>query len=153
MTDTQFDFQANVRRALGNRQLRENLRFAMGSMTAKRKAIFSDKEAFEALRSRGNAIRRRALLQLPELLERLEKKCTENGMSVHWAETTEEANGIVLDILRRHRATRLVKGKSMVSEEMHLNRFLAEHGIESLETDLGEFIIQLDGETDRKSVV
>lgn len=153
MIDKQFDFQANVRKALGNRQLRENLRFAMGSMTAKRKAIFSDKEAFEALRSRGNAIRRRALLQLPELLERLEKKCTENGMSVHWAETTEEANGIVLDILRRHRATRLVKGKSMVSEEMHLNRFLAEHGIESLETDLGEFIIQLDGETPSHIIV
>ena len=153
MTETQFDFQANIRKALANRQLRSNLSFAMGSMTAKRKAIFSDAAAFEALRAQGNAIRRRALLQLPELLERLEKKCIENGMSVHWAETTDEANRIVLGILRDHHARRLVKGKSMVSEEMHLNRFLADHGVESLETDLGEFIIQLDGETPSHIIV
>ena len=150
---THFDFKTNVRKALKNSQLRSNLKFAMGSMTAKRKAIFSDVEAFEALRVRGNAIRRRALLQLPELLERLEKKCTENGIQVHWAETTDEANRIVLRILEDHHAVRLVKGKSMVSEEMHLNHFLAERGIESLETDLGEFIIQLDGETPSHIIV
>jgi L-lactate dehydrogenase complex protein LldF len=151
--DTPFDFKANVKKALGNRQLRSNLKFAMGSMTAKRKALFSDTAAFEALRARGNAIRRRALLQLPELLEQLERKCTQNGITVHWAETTDAANELVLGILRDHGATRLVKGKSMVSEEMHLNRFLAEHGIESLETDLGEFIIQLDGETPSHIIV
>ena len=150
---THFDFKTNVGKALKNSRLRSNLKFAMGSMTAKRKAVFSDVEAFETLRARGNAIRRRALLQLPELLERLEKKCTENGIQVHWAETTDEANRIVLRILEEHRAVRLVKGKSMVSEEMHLNRFLAEHGIESLETDLGEFIIQLDGETPSHIIV
>jgi L-lactate dehydrogenase complex protein LldF len=148
-----FDFKTNVRKALNNTQLRSNLKFAMGSMVAKRKALFSDSEALEALRARGNAIRRRALLQLPELLERLEKKCTENGISVHWAETTDEANHIVLRILEEHHAVRLVKGKSMVSEEMHLNRFLGERGIESLETDLGEFIIQLDGETPSHIIV
>jgi L-lactate dehydrogenase complex protein LldF len=59
----------------------------------------------------------------------------------------------VLAIMQRHRATRLVKGKSMVSEEMHLNHFLAEHGIEALETDLGEFIIQLDDETPSHIIV
>jgi L-lactate utilization protein LutB len=98
-------------------------------------------------------MRRRALLQLPELLERLEKKCTENGIAVHWAETTDAANEIVLRILQDHEATRRVKGKSMVSEEMHLNHFLADHGVESLETDLGEFIIQLDGETPSHIIV
>jgi L-lactate dehydrogenase complex protein LldF len=66
---------------------------------------------------------------------------------VHWAETTAEANEEVLAILRRHEVTHLVKGKSMVSEEMHLNDFLEARGIESLESDLGEYIIQLDGET------
>ncbi|MDY0374501.1 MAG: LutB/LldF family L-lactate oxidation iron-sulfur protein [Desulfobacterium sp.] len=148
-----FDFKANVRKALKNSQLRSNLKFAMGSMTAKRRVIFSDSEAFEALRVQGSAIRRRALLKLPELLERLEKKCTENGISVHWAETTDEANRIALRIVKDHNAVRVVKGKSMVSEEMHLNHFLAEHGIESLETDLGEFIIQLDGETPSHIIV
>ena len=96
-----FDFKANVRKALKNSQLRSNLKFAMGSMTAKRRVIFSDSEAFEALRVQGSAIRRRALLKLPELLERLEKKCTENGISVHWAETTDEANGIAHRIDRK----------------------------------------------------
>ncbi len=150
---TGFDFRANVIKALDNRQLRSNLKFAMASMTAKRKTVFNDLDAFEALRAQGGAIRRRALLQLPELLERLEQKCTENGMSVHWAETTDAANRIVLNILQDHHAVRLVKGKSMVSEEMHLNHFLADHGIESLETDLGEFIIQLDGETPSHIIV
>jgi len=90
---------------------------------------------------------------LPELLEQLETRCTENGIQVHWAETGESANRIVLEILNRHDATRLVKGKSMVSEEMHLNRFLKENGIEALETDLGEFIIQLEGETPSHIIV
>jgi L-lactate dehydrogenase complex protein LldF len=59
----------------------------------------------------------------------------------------DDANEIVLGILRARGATRLVKGKSMVSEEMHLNDFLEKNGVESLESDLGEYIIQLDGET------
>jgi hypothetical protein len=59
----------------------------------------------------------------PTLLEQLEANCTRNGIQVHWAEDTAEANGIVLDIMRRHDAPDIVKGKSMVSEEMHLNHF------------------------------
>jgi L-lactate dehydrogenase complex protein LldF len=72
---------------------------------------------------------------------------------VHWAEDTAQANGIVLDILRRHDAHDIVKGKSMVSEEMHLNHFLEENGIEAIETDLGEFIIQLNHETPSHIIV
>jgi len=77
----------------------------------------------------------------------LETKCRENGIQVHWAETAADANEIVLSIMQKHRAKRMVKGKSMVSEEMHLNRFLQDHGITVMETDLGEYIIQLAGET------
>jgi len=72
---------------------------------------------------------------------------------VHWAETPAVANRIVLEIIESHAATRVVKGKSMVSEEMHLNAFLATHGIEAVETDLGEFIIQLNGETPSHIIV
>jgi L-lactate dehydrogenase complex protein LldF len=92
-------------------------------------------------------VRANALARLPDLLEQLEQRCTENGIQVHWAETPEQANHTVLAILRDHGARRLVKGKSMVSEEMELNSFLERHGIECLESDLGEFIIQLAGET------
>jgi len=142
----QFDFTKNVSLALDDRQLRRNLRKAMDTLIEKRNSVFCDPKATEALRDLGGAIKRRALSRLPQLLVQLEECLQKNGIQVHWAETTAEANQAVLDIMRCHNATRLVKGKSMVSEEMHLNSFLQRHGIESMETDLGEFIIQLDNE-------
>lgn len=140
-------FRPAAAEALKNPQLRANFRRAMDGLMAKRAALFSDPVEWRDLRALGAAIRARTLARLPELLEILEKNCAANGIRVRWAETTEEANTIVLEILREHGATRVVKGKSMVSEEMHLNDFLEKHGIESLESDLGEYIIQLDGET------
>jgi len=83
---------------------------------------------------------------LPELLEKLEAKCIANGIQVHWAESVAEANGVVLDILQKHGAKSVIKGKSMVSEEMELNHHLEAHGIRAVESDLGEYIIQLAGE-------
>ena len=153
MTEAVVDFPKNFKKALGDGQLRHNLRAAMDTLGMRRRTLFSDLDVFEKLRERGDAIRQRALRQLPELLERLEKKCTENGMQVHWAETPAEANAICLEIIQKHNATRVIKGKSMVSEEMHLNHFLDERGIEALETDLGEYIIQLDHETPSHIIV
>ena len=145
-SDAGFNFRRNVSRALKDKQLRKNFKLAMENFILKRQQIFSDESETEQLRSIGNAIKSRALTQLPHLLEQLETKCTHNGIRVHWAETTAEANQQVLSIMNRHQATRLVKGKSMVSEEMGLNEFLQENGIEVIETDLGEFIIQLNNE-------
>ncbi len=125
----------------------------MDTLGLRRRTLFSDSVAFEQLRAHGDAIRQRALQQLPQLLEQLEQQCTKNGMQVHWAETPAAANQICLDIIQRHHAHRVIKGKSMVSEEMHLNHFLAEHNIEALETDLGEYIIQLDHETPSHIIV
>jgi L-lactate dehydrogenase complex protein LldF len=140
-------FRSAASQALKNPQLRANFRRAMDGLMAKRAALFADPVEWRDLRALGGAIRSRTLAKLPELLEALEARCSANGIRVRWAETTEEANAIVLEILQRHGATRVVKGKSMVSEEMHLNDFLEDHGIESLESDLGEYIIQLDHET------
>lgn len=140
-------FRAAAVEALGNAQLRANFRRAMDGLMAKRAAMFADPVEWRDLRGLGASIRARALAKLPELLETLERNCAGNGIFVRWAETTEEANAIVLEILKARGATRVVKGKSMVSEEMHMNDFLEKHGIESLESDLGEYIIQLDGET------
>jgi len=151
--EARFDFKAKIAHALKDRQLRSNLKSAMDGLRQKRLGVFADPQELEVLREQGRAIRARALNRLPDLLEQLERRCTKNGIQVHWAETGESANRIVLQILNRHDATRLVKGKSMVSEEMHLNRFLKEHGIEALETDLGEFIIQLEGETPSHIIV
>ena len=140
-------FRAAAMRALGDAQLRTNFRRAMDGLMAKRAAAFADPIEWRDLRALGAAIRARSLARLPELLERLEERCRENGIEVHWAETADDANAIVRAILEKHGAKRVVKGKSMVSEEMHLNDDLERHGIESLESDLGEYIIQLDGET------
>ncbi|MEJ2453737.1 MAG: LutB/LldF family L-lactate oxidation iron-sulfur protein [Candidatus Thiodiazotropha sp.] len=141
------DFHQGVIRSLRDGALRGHLRRAMDMLMEKRQALFPDPDELESLRRRCMAIRAHALSNLPELLERAEARCEENGIRVHWAETPEEANGIVHDILQRHGVTRLVKGKSMVSEEMGLNHYLEARGIECLESDLGEFIIQLAGET------
>jgi L-lactate dehydrogenase complex protein LldF len=147
MADTAiFNFKQNINQALGDGQLRRNLKSAMDGLIAKRQAVFSDEDELAELRTLAHAIKKRALSRLPQLLEQLERKCTENGIQVHWAETPLEADRLVLDIMQQHDAERLVKGKSMVSEEMHLNDYLKQYGIEALETDLGEFIIQLEGE-------
>jgi L-lactate dehydrogenase complex protein LldF len=115
----------------------------MDGLVAKRLAAFPDTDELERLRDQGRAIRAHAVARLPELLEELERNCTRNGMEVHWAETGEEANRIVLEVLARAGARALLKGKSMVSEEMGLNEHLAAEGIAPVETDLGELIIQL----------
>ncbi len=141
-----LNFHRNILRALNDKQLRKNFKFAMENFILKRRQIFSDEHQTEQLRQVGSAIKVRALNKLPQLLEQLEEKCTQNGIQVHWAETPAEANRQVLRIINEHQATRLVKGKSMVSEEMGLNEFLHENGIEAIETDLGEFIIQLNDE-------
>jgi len=143
---THSEFGHRVESALGDATKRANIARAMYGLQQKRRAAFPDDESLESLRDAGEAIRRRALARLPELLERLEASCRRNGIEVHWAETAEEANLIVLEILSRHGARSLVKGKSMVSEEMGLNHALEHEGIEALESDLGEFIIQLAGE-------
>ncbi|MGD8971680.1 MAG: LUD domain-containing protein, partial [Desulfobacterales bacterium] len=148
-----FNFDENVSRALSDKQLRSNFRYAMENFILKRESIFSDEIETEQLRALGQSIKLRALSKLPQLLEKLEKKCLQNGIQVHWAETTTDANQHVLDIMKTHNATGLVKGKSMVSEEMHLNRFLKQHGIDAMETDLGEFIIQLNDETPSHIIV
>jgi L-lactate dehydrogenase complex protein LldF len=144
--DSGLKFRQNVLQALSDKQLRNNFKFAMENFILKRKQVFPDEAETEQLRIIANAIKRRALQKLPLLLEQLEKKCIQNGIQVHWAQTTLEANHHVLRIMNAHGATRLVKGKSMVSEEMELNEFLQENGIEATETDLGEFIIQLNNE-------
>jgi L-lactate dehydrogenase complex protein LldF len=133
--------------AIANTAQRRNFRGAMDFLQAKRRAQFPDEEELAGLRRLGEAIRRHSLDHLPELLERLERKLTANGIQVHWAETAAEANAIALDIARRVDARLIAKGKSMVSEEIGFNHAMEAAGIEALESDMGEYIVQLAGET------
>jgi L-lactate dehydrogenase complex protein LldF len=90
----------------------------------------------------GAAIRSEALSRLPELLEEFEKNATANGTKVFWARSAKEANDYIVNLARERGAKFVIKGKSMVTEEIGLNECLSEHGIEPWEADLGEFIIQ-----------
>ena len=109
----------------------------------KGKMQFSD---LELARRKAKNAKWRALENLDQHLEQFEKAFTARGGKVLWAETAEEANEAVLAICREKGAKQIVKSKSMVTEEIHMNDFMARHGIESVETDLGEYIQQLDGE-------
>jgi len=98
---------------------------------------------FEALREAGAAIRDAALSNLDTLLETFERNVTVRGGHVRWARDAKEAREIVLGILRKTGAKTVTKGKSMVTEEIGLNPFLEANGVRPIETDLGEYIIQL----------
>ena len=142
-----LDFPAASARALGDPQLRNNFRRAMDGLMAKRAAAFPDPAEWARLRALGTAIRAKNLRRLPELLVQLEQNLVRNGIVVHWAGTAAQGNQIVLELLQARGVKALVKGKSMVSEEMGLNAWLQGHGIEVVEADLGEYIIQLADET------
>ncbi len=139
-------FKKETFSALNNPQLRGNFKSAMSGLMQKRIAVFPDDQEFNQLSEIGRTTRANALHKLPELLQQLESNCSKNGIQVFWAETVDQANQLVLEIAQRHNAKSVVKGKSMVSEEMELNSFLEKHGIEALEADLGEYIIQSDHE-------
>jgi L-lactate dehydrogenase complex protein LldF len=98
---------------------------------------------FAAIRDAAAEIRDRALAHLDLYLEEFEKKATARGAVVHWAETHEDVNRIVCDLARQHGVRKAAKSKSMVSEECGLNDALEAAGVEVIETDLGEYILQL----------
>ncbi|AKL99393.1 MULTISPECIES: LutB/LldF family L-lactate oxidation iron-sulfur protein [Burkholderia cepacia complex] len=140
------DFKARARAALDDPALRQSFRGAMDFLQGKRATQFPDDAELQQLRDLGEAVRQHALAQLPALLERLEAKLVEAGVHVHWAETAADANAIVLGIAQAKKARRVIKGKSMASEEIELNHYLADHGVDCIESDMGEFIVQLAGE-------
>ena len=140
------EFKQRTTEAVSDAHLRKSFRGAMDFLMAKRAAQFPDPEALEAQRGLAEHIRKYSLARLPELLEQLERKLTANGIQVHWAENAEQANAIIIGIAQTHSAKLVVKGKSMVSEETELNHALEAAGIEALESDMGEYIVQLNGE-------
>ena len=140
------EFTARARHAVNDLDQRKNFRGAMDFLQAKRRAQFPDPAELEGLRDLGQAIRQYSLANLPRLLEQLERNLLANGIQVHWAETPAEANAIALSIATRVKARSIVKGKSMVSEEVGFNHAMEAAGIEALESDMGEYIVQLAGE-------
>ena len=98
---------------------------------------------WEALRETASQIKKHTITHLADYLEQFERNATKNGIHVHWAADAKEYNQIVYDILQSHGVKKVVKSKSMLTEECHLNQNLEQKGIEVVETDLGERILQM----------
>lgn len=113
---------------------------------SKRDRMAQSLPEWEALRETASAIKAHTIANLADYLERFERQATRLGAKVHWARDAAEHNEIVLRILRQHQVRTLAKSKSMLTEECHLNPFLERHGIKVVDTDLGEWIVQLRGE-------
>lgn len=101
---------------------------------------------WETLRELASQIKQHTVSRWADYLEEFERNATRLGAVVHWAKDAAEHNAVVLKLLRDHGAKRIVKSKSMLTEECHLNPYLERHGIEVVDTDLGERIVQLRGE-------
>jgi L-lactate dehydrogenase complex protein LldF len=119
---------------------------AVWSVRTRRDAAVREVVDWETLRETAASIRAHTLSRLPEYLEQLEDHASQVGVTVHWAADAGEHNEIVYGILRDHGVTRVVKSKSMLTEECELNPHLEANGIRVVDTDLGERIVQLRGE-------
>ncbi len=116
---------------------------ALWFVRSKRDKIAATLPEWEELRQRASEIKLHTLSRLADLLEEFERNATKLGAKVYWARTPAEHNEIVLSIIQQHKATKVVKSKSMLTEECHLNPFLERNGITVTDTDLGEWIVQL----------
>ena len=146
MMQTAPTFPGRVAIAIHDKRLQAALNHASGGFVNKRAAQVRALPEFEALRERARDIKDHVLAHLDSYLEKYEEKVKAAGGHVHWASTAEEAREIVLEICRKAGAKTITKGKSMVSEEIGLNHALEGAGYQVMETDLGEYIIQLAGE-------
>ena len=136
-------FRQRAGSALKDAFLQEALTIATTKFIDLRREAFEDFPEGEALRDRARAIKEATLQRLDHYLEALIANIERLGGHVHYAKTSEEARAIVVDIARRTGARMAVKSKSMATEEIHLNEALEHAGITPVETDLGEYIIQL----------
>lgn len=132
--------------AVADPVLRSNIGHATDRFGTKREAALASVHDPDALRSAARGVRSQIMSRWAETLEALADNVEANGGHVHWADDGAEANRIIADIARRCDARTVVKSKSMVTEETGLNEALAAVGCEPVETDLGEWIIQLAGE-------
>jgi L-lactate dehydrogenase complex protein LldF len=144
-------FQARAGEKVRNPVLQRALQKAKPLFVGKRAkgiaGLADDDLDFEALRTACEGIRNRTLADLDVWLDIFEERATASGAEVLWARDGEEVGRLVVDIARRHGVSKATKSKSMLSEEAHLNEALAAAGIRPVETDLGEYIVQLAGET------
>lgn len=146
MKETAAHFIAKSTIKAADKEHRRKINFNIGKYNA---AVIQGKHQFEDLhsaREKAKNLKWRVMEKLDHYLETFEKNISGRGAKVIWAENAAQALEEIGKICAAKNCKTLVKSKSMVTEEIHLNKFLEENGIESVETDLGEYIQQLDGE-------
>lgn len=139
----EIPFSKYAKEELKNEQLRSNLRFVTHAIRNKRARVTAELPDWQELRNTGESVKNYVLANLPELLEQFERNFTAAGGHVHWARNATEANQIALDLIREQGVDEIIKIKSMATAETGLNEFLEENGINAIETDLAEEIVQL----------
>lgn len=146
MTKTAGSFLQRSASKAADKAHRKKINFNIGKYNA---AVPAGKQQFADIsvaREYAKNLKWKALENLDKYLQEFEKNITARGAKVLWAQTAEEALSLVGEICAAKKCKTVVKSKSMVTEEIHLNHFLRQKGIESIETDLGEYIQQIDGE-------
>jgi len=142
VTITSPSFKENARAAIADAQLQRALTYGLG-FVERRRAAADRLPEFDALRDAARDIKNHTLAHLDLYLEAYESRLKASGGELHYAVTAEEARQIVLAICRKVAAKTATKGKTMIAEEIGLNDFLEENGIQPVETDLGEYLIQI----------
>ncbi|OUL95218.1 LutB/LldF family L-lactate oxidation iron-sulfur protein [Paraburkholderia hospita] len=138
-----MQFKARAGQKLADQRLQQNLtKLSTKFVSARASAMLAID--FPATRAALKERRNRALENLDVWLETFEREATRRGVTVLFAETTQDAAKLVADIARKHDVKKVIKTKSMVSEEMRLNEVLGQMGVQSIETDLGEYILQIN---------
>lgn len=143
MQVSSMHFRTAASRKLRDGNLQTALRKLQANFVRGRAMRVAELHDFPAIRDAAAAVRARALADLDVYLDMFERNATAAGATVHWAETGADVNRIVADIARAHGVRKIVKSKSMVSEECGLNDALVAEGFEVVETDLGEYILQI----------
>jgi L-lactate dehydrogenase complex protein LldF len=146
MSNAHAAFFVRTEKALADVSLQRLLDDVTGRFTSRREAAAQAVPMWEDFREHARGVKAATLTRLDEHLLEFERNVEARGGHVHWAPTAEQARSLVLQLARASGVRRVVKSKSMVSEEIHLNDFLEKNGIAAVETDLGEYIIQLAGE-------
>jgi L-lactate dehydrogenase complex protein LldF len=153
MNQTAETFDQNAKVALKDSQLRGALNNLANTFGERRKIAINSVDNWEGLREKARKIKDETLLHLDQYLKKFTENAENAGAKIHWAVDGKEANKIILGLINERNAKNVVKAKSMVSEEIHLNAALEKEAIFPIETDLGEWIIQLAEETPSHIVV
>jgi L-lactate dehydrogenase complex protein LldF len=140
-------FKENVRNSCRDAKLRAIVKKATTHSLLKRQEVVDEVDNWEGLRQQGYEIRKEAVNNLERYLSEFQKSAEKNSIRIFHAKNAKDAKDFVIKILKDENAKLVVKSKSMVTEELHLNDAILQNGIEAVETDLGEYIVQLAGET------